>query len=217
MHRCELAIHGHGLLPGLLAVHLLGRDPGISVLLLSADRTIGGEVPEPVVAASLSPAALDLVAPFVVMRWPGYFIRQFGGARQHDDEVLLLDPVQLWLELQGLLSPDCLALSHGALEQDGDHLGWPGDSCSVARLVDLEPMTRREQASEIVGLDAARALPLPVLADFDTGDDHWNVFQHLPLGDERVLVRKCRILHNAEAELTTSFGKLLSDLIAYQR
>ena len=48
MHRCELAIHGHGLLPGLLAVHLLGRDPGLSVLLLSADKAIGGEVLEPV-------------------------------------------------------------------------------------------------------------------------------------------------------------------------
>jgi hypothetical protein len=215
MHRCELAIHGHGLLPGLLAVHLLGRDPGLSVLLLSADKTIGGEVLEPVVAASLSPAALDLVAPFAVMRWPGYFIRQAGGARHHADEVLLLDPVQLWLELQSLLSPDCLALSHGALELEGEHLSWPGDSCSVARLVELEPMTRREQACEIVGLDAARALPLPVLADFDTGDDHWNVYQHLPLGDERVLVRKCRIGHDREAELTTGFGRILSELIAF--
>lgn len=215
MHRCELAIHGHGLLPGLLAVYLLGRDPGLSVLLLSADKTIGGEVLEPVVAASLSPAALDLVEPFVVMRWPGYFVRQAGGAQHHDAAVLLLDPVQLWLELQGLLSPDCLALSHGALEQDGEHLGWPGDSCSVARLVDLEPMTRRDQACEIVGLDAARALPLPVLADFDTSDDHWNVFQHLPLGDDRVLVRKCRIGHDPETELTTSFGRTLSELIAF--
>ncbi len=215
MHRCELAIHGHGLLPGLLAVHLLGRDPGLSVLLLSADKAIGGDVLEPVLASSLTPAAHDLVEPFVVMRWPGYFVRQEGGARQYDEEVLLLDPVQLWIELQSLLSPDCLALSHGALEQDGVHLSWPGDSCEVARLVDLEPMTRREQSCEIVGLDAARALPLPVLADFDTGDEHWNVFQHLPLGDDRVLVRKCRMAHDPLTALTAGFGRMLSDLIAY--
>lgn len=215
MHRCEIAIHGHGLLPGLLAVHLLGRDPGLSVLLLSADKTIGGDVLQPVVTSSLSPAALDLVEPFVVMQWPGYFVRQAGGAQRRDEEVLLLDPVQLWLELQGLLSPDCLALSHGALELDGEHLSWPGDSCSVARLVDLEPMTRRDEATEIVGLNAARALPLPVLADFDTDDDHWNVFQHLPLGDDRVLVRKCRIDRDPEGELTSGFGKILSELIAY--
>lgn len=215
MHRCELAIHGHGLLPGLLAVHLLGRDPGLSVLLLSADKAIGGDVLEPVLASSLTSAAYDLVEPFVVMRWPGYFVRQAGGARHYDDEVLLLDPVQLWIELQSLLSPDCLALSHGALEQDGVHLSWPGDSCEVARLVDLEPMTRREQSCEIVGLDAARALPLPVLADFDTGDEHWNVFQHLPLGDDRVLVRKYRMAHDPLTALTAGFGRMLSDLIAY--
>jgi hypothetical protein len=215
MHRCELAIHGHGLLPGLLAVHLLGRDPGLSVLLLSADKTIGGEVLEPVVASSLSPAAIELVEPFVVMRWPGYFIRQAGGAQHHDDEVLLLDPVQLWIELQSQLPPDCLALSHGALEQEGEHLAWPGNSCSITRLVDLGPMTRREQSCEIVGLDVVRSLPLPVLADFDTDDDHWNVFQHLPLGDERVLVRKCRIDRDPETELTVSFGRMLSELIAF--
>jgi hypothetical protein len=215
MHRCDLAIHGHGLLPGLLAVHLLGRYPGLSVLLLSTDKTIGGDVLEPVVASSLSRAAHDLVEPFVVMKWPGYFIRQAGGAQHHDDAVLLLDPVQLWLELQSLLPPDCLALSHGSLEHEGEHLAWPGDSCSVTRLVDLESMTRREQSCEIVGLDAARALPLPVLADFDTDDDHWNVFQHLPLGDERVLVRKCRIGHDPEDELTVSFGRTLSELVAF--
>ncbi len=215
MDRCELAIHGHGLLPGLLAVYLLGRDPGLSVLLLSADRTIGGEVPEPVIASSLSPAALDLIEPFLVMRWSGYYVRQAGSAQRHEDPVLLLDPVQLWIELQSLLSPDCLALSHGALEQEGEHLGWAGDSCSVARLIDMEPMTRREQSCEIVGLDAARALPLPVLADFDTGDEHWNVFQHLPLGDDRVLVRKCQIAHDPLTALTTGFGRMLSDLIAY--
>lgn len=215
MHRCELAIHGHGLLPGLLAVHLLGRDPGLSVLLLSADPSIGGAVLEPVVAASLSPAALELVEPFVVMRWPGYFVRQAGGAQLHEQEVLLLDPVQLWIELQGLLSPECLALSHGALDLDGEQLSWPGDSCAVACLVDLAAMTRRDQACEIVGLDAARALPLPVLADFATGDGRWNVFQHLPLGDDRVLVRKCRIGRDAETELTTGLGRLLSELIAF--
>lgn len=101
------------------------------------------------------------------------------------------------------------------LELEGEHLSWPGDSCSVARLVDLEPMIRRDQAGEIVGLDAARALPLPVLADFDTGDDHWNVYQHLPLGDERVMVRKCRISHDPKIELIVSFGKMLSQLIAF--
>lgn len=215
MHRCELAIHGHGLLPGLLAVYLLGRDPGLSVLLLSADKTIGGEVLEPVAVSSLVPAARELVEPFVVMRWPGYFIRQAGSARRHDEEVWLLDPVQLWIELQGLLPPDCLAFSHGGLELEGDHLSWPGDSCTVTRLVDLQSITLRDQDTEIVGLDAARALPLPVLADFDTGDAHWNVYQHLPLGDERVLVRKCRIGRDPETQLTTGFGKMLSDLITF--
>ncbi len=103
------------------------------MLLLSADKTIGGEILEPVVGSSLSPAERDLFDPFVVKHWPGYFVRQAGGAQHHEQDVLLLDPAQLWIELQDLLSLDCLALSHCVLELEGEHLSWPGDSCSVAR------------------------------------------------------------------------------------
>jgi hypothetical protein len=76
-------------------------------------------------------------------------------------------------------------------------------------------MNWRDQSADILGLDTARNLSLPVLADFDTGQEPWNAFQHIPLGDERVYVRKRRFRGNAYAELISGFGKLLSDLIAY--
>lgn len=213
--RFDLAIHGSGLLPGLIALHLLGQHPEQALLLLCDDRTVCGEMLEPVVRSSLSNQALQLVEPFAVSRWPAYLVSDGGDPDRHDDEVLLLDPIQLFLELSALLAPEHMVALQGPLERKGQNLSWPGGSAEALELVDLTSMTRRDQAADILGLDAARSLPLPVLADFDTGHEPWNAFQHIPLGDERVFVRKRRFRGNAYAELISGFGKLLSDLIAY--
>jgi len=213
--RYDIAIHGHGRLPGLVALHLHNRAPDQTLLLLSADPAIGGDALEPVVRASLSDSALDLVEPFAVARWPGFLVSDGGEPHHHDDEVLLLDPVQLWLELSIALPLHDMVALDGPLVRQGKHLSWPGGSAQVTELVDLAPATRQQQSADILGLDAARGLNLPVLADFDTAGEPWDAFQHIPLGDERVYVRKRRFRGNAYNELIGGFGKMLSDLIAY--
>lgn len=215
MRRYDLAIRGCGMLPGLLVVHLLQRDPSQSLLLLSGEADVAGQRLEPVVASSLSASARALVDPFVVARWPGYLTSRNGQYAEVPGEVLLLDPVQLWLELQALLAPDDLAVAVDGIVRQGGTLSWRDQTAAVADLVDLDSLTRREEAEEILGLDAVRALALPVLVDFDTGGQPWDAFQHIPLGDERVYVRK-RLCHgDPETELTQGLGRLLSDMIAF--
>jgi len=214
LRRYDIAIHGHGMLPGLVAMHLHHRAPEQALLLLSADREVGGDMLEPVVRSSLSHAALNLVEPFAVARWPGFLVTDGGQPHHHEDEVLLLDPVQLWLELSITLPlPDMVALD-GPLRRRGNALFWPGGTAQVTELVDLAQATGRDQCADILGLDAARGLDLPVLADFDTTGEPWDAFQHIPLGDERVYVRKRRFRGNAYKELIGGFGKMLSDLTA---
>lgn len=185
-----LAIHGHGLLPGLLAVHLLHRNPELSVLLLSADLALGGEHLEPVVASRLSPTARALVDPFVVSSWPAYYMIDRGETELNEDEVLLLDPLQVWLELQEAIGPGAMVAPSGPIALEGDLLSWQGGSARIDRLIDLDPLTAGPGESEIVGVDAARRLTLPVLADYDAADGEWAAQQYLPLGDERLVVRK---------------------------
>lgn len=211
----DLAIYGHGMIPGLVALHLLDRNPGQTLLLLGADHQIGGNALEPVVRSSLSNQAYQLVEPFAVAQWPGYLVSDRGDPDYHDEEVLLLDPVQLALELSTVLNRQDMTKTDGPLAVNGKRLSWAGGQAQALELVDLAGLTRQDQECEILGLDAARSLSLPVLADFDTGHEPWNAFQHIPLGDERVFVRKRRFYGNAYAELIGGFGKLLSDLIAY--
>ena len=211
----DLAIHGHGMIPGLVALHLHQRNPGQALLLLGADHHIGGSALEPVVRSSLSDEAHALVEPFIVAQWPGYLVSDKGDPDYHEDEVLLLDPVQLSLELSAVLDSHEMTATGGQLTVKGKSLSWRGNQAQALELVDLAALTWHDQECEILGLDAARGLSLPVLADFDTGHEPWNAFQHIPLGDERVFVRKRRYRGNAYAELIGGFGKLLSELIAY--
>ena len=208
-----LAIHGHGLLPGLLAVHLLHLDPHRPILLLAADQTPGGAHLEPVVASRLSPVARSLVEPFVVSTWPAYYLIEAGKTDLQEDEVLLLDPLQVWLELQGQLEPAALVAPCGRIELSGSRLSWDGGAAEIDRLIDLGPLIGCSGESEIVGFDAARRLTLPVLADYDAACGEWSARQYLPLGDERLVVRKLpRATHLIGQQST--FETLLNGLTA---
>lgn len=215
MQHYDLAIRGSGMLPGLLGVHLLQRDPAQSLLLLSSDAEIAGAWLEPVITTALSPAARKLVDPFVVRSWPGYLITGCGQTRHVEEQVLLLDPVQLWLELQTLMPPEALITGVDRISHKAGCLRWQGNCATVDHLVDLDRITGHDEADEIIGLEAARSLPLPVLVDLDTGPEPWDAFQHIPLGDERVYVRKRKCLGDSETELTRGLGRLLSDMMEF--
>ena len=208
-----LAIHGHGLLPGLLAIHLLNQAPQQPLLLLSADQTLGGAHLEPVVASRLTPAAKALTEPFVVSSWPAYYLIRAGTTDLQEDEVLLLDPTQVWLELHGRLDPSVLIAPCGALRFADGVLSWDGGCAPIARLIDLDPLLGRTSESEIVGIDAARRLNLPVLADYDAACEQWSARQYLPLGDERLVIRKIPHAQHLIAQQST-FETLLNGLTA---
>ena len=190
MRAHQLAIHGHGMLPALLALHLLVRAPLTDLVLLTSDQTIGGDQLEPVVANRLSAASLALAEPFVVARWADYLITQHGQSTLHDAEVLLLDPVQVWIELQNQLDPAALIANCEALSENHGVLTWQGGQARIERLIDLAPLLGPPSESQIVGLEALRWLGHPVLADYDAADAQWAAHQYLPLGDERAVIRK---------------------------
>lgn len=213
MHVHQLAIHGHGMLPALLAVHLLARAPQTDLVLLSSDPVIGGNQLVPVITVKLSAASRSLIEPFVVVRWDNYLTTRGGQSELHEAEVLLLDPLQVWLELQGLLDPAALIAGCGALTREGDLCSWPGGSVHSQQLIDLAALLGPPGESEIVGLEAMRWLAQPVLADYDVADDDWSAYQYLPLGDERVIIRKLPLQTDLLGTHNT-FESLLNGLTA---
>ncbi|MBX9644498.1 MAG: hypothetical protein K2W91_10415 [Novosphingobium sp.] len=211
MAHYDLAIHGSGLLPGLLACHLLHHDPQRRVLLLSSDRVVCGEHLEPVVASRLSPASTALVDPFVVASWPAYLETRGGETERFEEEVLLLDPQQVHLELLELLGEDCQVPDCGQVASDRAVVTWQGGNAEADRLVDLSPLQGPPGESEIVGMAMVRHLDLPVLADFDASGPWWEACQYLPLGDERLVIRRLPRRDGLLATQTT-FESLLNGL-----
>ena len=208
-----LAIHGRGLLPGLLALHLQQARPDRPLLLLSPERALGGVHLEPVVTSRLSLIARNLVEPCVVSCWPGYHVIQGGKTALQEEEVLLLDPVQLWLKLQERFDPAALISPCGHVALEAGRLSWEGGAAPIDQLVDLDPLLGGGCESEIVGVEAARQLALPVLADFDEACSEWSAHQYLPLGDERLVIRK---LPHGDHLITqqSTFEMLLNGLTA---
>lgn len=210
----DIAIHGRGLLPGLLAVHLLAGPGQLRVLLLAADRTVCGEQLEPVLPGKLDPLARAMVEPFCVKRWPGYFIAQGGAIDQVDEEVWLLDPVQVWLDL-GEYDAACeMHADCSEVRAVGGTVEWNAGTAQAERFVDLSPLTGPAPEAEIIGMEAVRRLTLPILADYDTAAEGWEANQLLPLGDERVMARKLPLrdhLIAAHSTLETILNALLAD------
>ena len=223
-----LAIHGRGLVPGLLALRIIRAGVCAPVLLLSPDAAVCGDQLEPVIASALKQAAQALLEPFVVASRPAYYTVRGGVHERHDDPVWLLDPVQVWLDLQGLLPPAALVAACGPLEQSRGRLSWTGGSALLGRLIDLDPVIGGAAVSQIAGVDGAQALDLPVLADYDApdldapdldADDHdtasarWAAYQYLPLGDDRLVIRKLPRADNLVAQ-HTPIEALLNTLLA---
>ena len=208
-----LAICGHGLLPGLLAIHLLNRDPQQPILLLSGDQALGGTHLEPVVASRLSPVVLTLTQAFVVSKWPAYYLIRDGTPNLQEDEVLLLDPMQVWLELLERIGPAMLVAPCGTVTLADSILSWTNGSMQVDRMVDLDLLFGGSGESEIVGIDAVRGLTLPVLADYDAACERWAARQYLPLGDERLVMRKLPYAEHLIGQHST-FEMLLNGLTA---
>lgn len=72
MKKWDVILAGGGLANGLIAWRLLQRQPGLSILMLEADRQAGGNHTWSFHQSDLTPEQLDWLLPLVVHRWEGY-------------------------------------------------------------------------------------------------------------------------------------------------
>ena len=73
--RLDLVLVGGGLANGLIAWRLRQRRPDLRVLVLEADKRIGGNHTWSFHQHDLSPAETDWIAPLVAHAWPRYEVR----------------------------------------------------------------------------------------------------------------------------------------------
>lgn len=101
----------------------------------------------------------------------------------------------------------------GRVESVVGKVSWEFGAAPVDRLVNLSPLLGQPGESEIVGMAVIRHLDLPVLADYDAAGPWWEACQYLPLGDERLVIRRLPRRDGLVASQTT-FEGLLNSLTA---
>ena len=83
--RPDLIILGGGLAGGLIALALAAKRPGMSVVIVEAGETLGGNHIWSFFDADVAAAQRWLVEPLIVHRWPGYDVRFPGHERRIDE------------------------------------------------------------------------------------------------------------------------------------
>ena len=106
-----------------------------------------------------------------------------------------------------------LAILTGSAGAADGRIGWFGGSALLGQLIDLDPLIGAGAVSRIAGIAGAQALDLPVLADHDAACARWTAHQYLPLGDDRLVIRKLPRADNLVAQ-HTPLEALLSTLLA---
>jgi hypothetical protein len=185
----DVAVAGHGLVPGLVALALTARAPQLRVAVLSADPAVGGDRLDLVLPALLPAEFAALIAPLVVSEWDDCLLNLPGGSERIDLPVSLLDPVQLWLHLAERIDPAALVANCTGLGHDNGRLHWDGGAVACASLIDLRHLIAPARISEIVGAAALDSLGRPVLADL-AARGPYDYLQYIPLGDGRVVINR---------------------------
>ena len=186
----DVAVAGHGLVPGLVALALTARAPKLRVAVLTVDAEIGGNQLDLVLPDLLSPAFAALLEPLVVRQWSDCLLNLPGGSERIDQPVCLLDPVQLWLQLTERLDPAALIPRCAGFGHDDGVLLWEGGQFPCASVIDLRHLKAPARVSEIVGAAALDTLGRPVLADLAAAGGLYDYLQYIPLGDGRVVINR---------------------------
>lgn len=193
----DLAIIGGGLVGSLLTLALRQYRPDIVFAVVESGPHFGGAFLEAGVAAEIPPALHELIDPLVVKAWPGCFVNYPRRSQHFADEILMLDPRQLHLEIVDHAgAPHCHAGSR-VQAVAGKRIVHARGELAARLIVDAND-SRIQSDLEIERVTRYRDfrlhhdLDLPVLADMSETAGDWAFLQLFPVDAERIVVEHFR-------------------------
>lgn len=196
-HLHDLAIIGGGLFGSLLGLALRAHRPDIDFVLIEKEGYFGGSFLEAAIANEIPDPIRSILDPAIVKYWPACFVNYPGQSERFEDEVLLVDPRQIHLEMvDHPQASQCFA--NCTIETiSGDRIVHSGGTLHARLIVDASDL-RIQSSLEIERLTRYRDfrldhdLDLPILADMSATAGDWSFLQLFPVDGERMAVEHFR-------------------------
>ena len=195
---CDLAIVGGGLAGGLIALALSARRPELNVVLVEAERTVGGNHIWSFFGSDVAKTDRWLVAPLVCHGWRGYHVA-FPKRRRllHATYYTILSD-RLDAVVRRALPPERLLTGHratalsrtAALLDDGTRIEAKAviDARGPADLTKLD-LGWQKFVGHVVRTAAPHGLDRPVVMDATVAQiDGYRFVYVLPLAPDRLLI-----------------------------
>lgn len=184
----DLIIAGDGFAGALLGLLASRLRPDLTLKLLSADAEPAGRQPELVFTGRLPPPVRTALDPAIVREWDACTISRNGRSEDHREPVALIDPAQVALELDDLISAGGVATGCRNIVCGDGTAQWLGGSATASAVFTIPSRALRKdtmgQASWLADLQE------PVVADFDAGGEQWSFLQYIPLGGGMTLISR---------------------------
>ncbi|MCW6534942.1 MULTISPECIES: lycopene beta-cyclase CrtY [Sphingomonas] len=197
-HGCDIAIVGGGLSGSLIALALAAKRPDLSLRLIEAGETIGGDRLWSFLDADVARADRWLLTSLIVHAWPVYDVAFPGQARALRHPCYAITGERLDLVVRAQLSPDAVMTGrkvlgcspHSVTLAGGERIEAKGviDARGAGDLSALDIGWRKFLARELE-IAGGHGLDQPILADATvTQHDGYRFVRCLPLSPTRVLV-----------------------------
>ncbi len=197
-HGCDIAIVGGGLSGSLIALALAAKRPDLSLRLIEAGETIGGDRLWSFLDADVARDDRWLLTPLIVHGWPAYDVAFPAQARTLRHPCYAITGDRLDLVIRAHLPAEAVMTGRKVLGctatsvalADGDRIEAKGviDARGAGDLSALDAGWRKFLARELEIADG-HGLEQPILVDATvTQHDGYRFIRCLPLSPTRVLV-----------------------------
>lgn len=196
-HVHDLAVIGGGLFGAILALALRDHRPDVDFALIGNEPHFGGTLLEAAVADEIPGSMRAILDRATIKIWPSCFVNYPGGPQHFGDEVILIDPRQLHLEM--IDHPQAAHCVSGSLVQavKGDKIMHSRGSLRARLIVDasdrrIQSHLDIERLTRYRDFRIEHDLDQPILADMSATAGDWSFLQLFPIDHERMVVEHFR-------------------------
>ena len=223
-HRPDLIILGGGLAGGLIALALAAKRPEMSVVIVEAGETLGGNHVWSFFGADVAADQRWLVEPLIVHRWPGYDVRFPGNQRRIDEPYHSIECERFDAVVRAALPADAILRATVAIATPTEVTLADGRVLTAGRVIDTRGAGDLGASAcgwqtfvgHLLHTSAPHGIERPVVMDatVDQADGYRFVYL-LPFGPNEIFVEDTYYSESSELDVASVSARIAAYATAH--